>query len=45
VIRAGGLAPHGHEDRALVHYDAEGTPLRGPRSSYRIDLARARYHP
>jgi len=45
VIRAAGLAPTGLEDRALVHYDAERTPLKGPRSNYRIDLARARHRP
>lgn len=43
VVRAGGLAPRGHEDRAWKHYLAEGTPLhRGP-TRYRIDLARARF--
>jgi len=45
VIRAGGLPPRGLEDRALVHYRAEKTPLRGPRTNYRVELARARHRP
>jgi alkylated DNA nucleotide flippase Atl1 len=43
VVRAGGFAPRGHEERARVEYLAEETPLRGPVESYRIDLARARH--
>jgi alkylated DNA nucleotide flippase Atl1 len=43
VIRAGGLPPRGHEDRALLFYRAEGTPLRGPSNNYRVDLLKARY--
>lgn len=39
VLRAGGSPPLGHEARALEHYRAEGTPLRG---SDRVDLAAAR---
>lgn len=27
VIRSDGYAPEGHDDRALKHYEAEGTPL------------------
>jgi alkylated DNA nucleotide flippase Atl1 len=42
VIRAGGLAPRGHEDRALAHYVAEGTPLRHSAGTYRVDVATAR---
>jgi alkylated DNA nucleotide flippase Atl1 len=45
VIRAGGLPPRGLEDRALVHYRSERTPLRGPRATYRVDLAKARHQP
>jgi alkylated DNA nucleotide flippase Atl1 len=43
VIRAGGLPPRGHEDRALALYRAEGTPLKGPSNNYRVDLSKARY--
>jgi len=43
VIRAAGLAPRGHEDRARTHYLAEGTPLKGPNYAYRIDLTKARF--
>jgi alkylated DNA nucleotide flippase Atl1 len=44
VLRASGLAPDGHEAEALIHYQAEGTALRG-NSSWRVDLARARWRP
>ncbi|MQS10306.1 MGMT family protein, partial [Streptomyces alkaliphilus] len=42
VVRAGGYAPAGHEARALAHYRAEGTPLRGL-DPPRVDLPRARW--
>jgi alkylated DNA nucleotide flippase Atl1 len=46
VIRAGGHPPLCHEDRALVHYRAENTPLlpsaAGP---YRVDYPAARWFP
>ena len=46
VVRASGLAPQGHEQRALEHYRAEGTPLRWARSgTFRVDLARASWWP
>ena len=53
VLRASGLPPAGHEERALVHYRAEGTPLVGalpdgagmPPADYRVDLRRARWSP
>lgn len=55
VVRADGRPPSGHEDAALEHYRAEGTPLRWvlePRDpqlhealAYRLDLAAARYRP
>jgi alkylated DNA nucleotide flippase Atl1 len=44
VIRAGGFPPRGHEERARVFYLTEGTPMRGPRDNYRVDLSRARHH-
>ena len=43
VLRAGGLPPTGHEQRALREYLAEGTPLRP--GGERVDLRRARWHP
>ena len=45
VIRAGGHPPIGHEDRALPHYNAEGTPLQAAPDGYRIDYAAARWSP
>ncbi|MCO6009486.1 MGMT family protein [Actinoallomurus purpureus] len=36
VIRADGTPPPGHEQRALKHYRAEGTPLRGDRVDMRL---------
>jgi alkylated DNA nucleotide flippase Atl1 len=43
VVRAGGLAPRGHEVRARSHYLSEKTPLRGTTDTYRIDMGRARH--
>jgi alkylated DNA nucleotide flippase Atl1 len=43
VVRAGGLAPRGHEERAHSHYVAEGTPLRETVGSYRIVMSTARH--
>jgi alkylated DNA nucleotide flippase Atl1 len=43
VVRAGGLAPSGHEARARSHYLSEKTPLKGTTASYRIDMTRARF--
>lgn len=47
VIRAGGHPPIEHEKRALQHYLAEATPLRGDITTgvYRIDYALARWSP
>lgn len=46
VVRAGGWPPQGHEEVALEHYRAEGTPLvRGTLDGLRVDLARARWEP
>lgn len=45
VIRAGGRPPTGHAERARVHYDDEGVPLRpsDDEDGYRIDLAACRW--
>lgn len=43
VLRAGGLPPVGHEERALREYRREGTPLRA--AGDRVDLARACWRP
>jgi len=46
VVRASGLAPQGHEQRALEQYRVEGTPLRWARTgTFRVDLARASWWP
>lgn len=46
VIRASGLPPIGHEDRALEHYRREGTPIQvRSDGSYRVLLASARFDP
>lgn len=46
VIRAGGHPPRQKIDRALEHYQAEGTPLVWTQSgNYRIDLRVAQHHP
>jgi alkylated DNA nucleotide flippase Atl1 len=45
VIRASGQPPLCHDDEALPHYEAEGTPLVPTASGYRIDLRRARHRP
>jgi alkylated DNA nucleotide flippase Atl1 len=44
VIRASGLPPIGHEERARLHYDAEQTPLVTSPYGYKVDLKVARYH-
>lgn len=41
VVRATGHPAAGHEERALAHYAAEGTPVTGER----VDLRRARHRP
>jgi alkylated DNA nucleotide flippase Atl1 len=44
VIRSDGHPPLAHEDRALLAYEAESTPLKWmPDGSYRVDLRLARY--
>jgi alkylated DNA nucleotide flippase Atl1 len=46
VIRSSGHPPVCHEDRALEHYEAEGTPLVHPTSGvYRLNLRLARWWP
>lgn len=45
VIRSTGHPPKGYESRALIHYEAEGTPLVGTGETYRIDLRQARFDP
>ena len=45
VVRAGGHPPIGHEERALAHYNAEGTPLKTGPHGYRVDYAAARWSP
>ena len=45
VVRAGGLPPLHHEERALGHYRAEGTPVRQGASTWRLDMRRARWSP
>lgn len=45
VIRASGHPPIDHEQQALEHYRAEGTPLVWGASGYRVNLAMARYRP
>nr|WP_235480457.1 MGMT family protein [Leifsonia sp. Leaf264] len=44
VIRASGHPPIDHEERALVHYRAEGTPLVTTDAGYRV-AASARWRP
>lgn len=43
VVRASGRAAAGHEDRALEHFRAEGTPTVPTADGYRVDLRRARH--
>lgn len=47
VVRSGGHPPLGHEEAALPHYEAEGTPLAraGTVTGYRVDVERARWSP
>lgn len=45
VIRASGHPPLCHDNEALPHYEAEGTPLVATASGYRINLRLARHRP
>ncbi|MEJ3404330.1 MGMT family protein [Rathayibacter sp. YIM 133350] len=44
VVRAGGLPPREHEERALPHYRDEGTPLVMTAEGYRVATS-ARWRP
>ncbi|HEX6449069.1 MAG TPA: MGMT family protein [Trebonia sp.] len=43
VIHADGTPAPGHDESALAHYLAEGTPLRSARPPVRVDMRRARW--
>jgi len=43
VIHSDGTPAPGHDQAALVHYLAEGTPLRSARPPVRVDMRRARW--
>ena len=45
VVRASGHPAIGHEDRALAHFHAEGTPLITTHDGYRVNLRLARHLP
>jgi alkylated DNA nucleotide flippase Atl1 len=45
VIRSSGHPAIGHEDRALEHFRAEGTPLVTIADGYRVNLRLARHMP
>lgn len=46
VVRSSGHPAIDHEQRALEHYRAEGTPLKWSAGGvYRVDLAAARHMP
>lgn len=46
VVRASGHPPADHEQRALEHYRAEGTPLKwSADGTFRVNLAVARHTP
>jgi len=46
IVRASGHPPAGHEQRALEHHRAEGTPLLWSRAgTWRVDLRRAAWWP
>ena len=43
VIHADGTPAPGHDESALRHYLAEGTPLRSARPPVRVDINQARW--
>ncbi|MCC6270689.1 MAG: MGMT family protein [Microbacteriaceae bacterium] len=43
VVRASGQPPLCHDEEALPHYEAEGTPILPTSTGYRINLRIARY--
>lgn len=45
VIRASGLPPIAHEERARTYYEAEGTPLVTISDGYKVNLRLARHIP
>jgi len=45
VIHSDGTPAPGHDESALPHYLAEGTPLRSARPPVRVDMTRARWTP
>ncbi len=45
VIRASGHPAIGHDDRALEHFRAEGTPLVTTQDGYKVNLRLARHSP
>jgi alkylated DNA nucleotide flippase Atl1 len=45
VTHADGTPAPGHDDRALTHYLAEGTPMRSASSPVRVNMRQARYFP
>jgi alkylated DNA nucleotide flippase Atl1 len=45
VVRASGQPPLCHDEEALPHYEAEGTPILRTSTGYRINLRIARYRP
>lgn len=45
VVHSDGRPADGHEDEALGHYRAEGTPLRHGSSGYRIAMRDALWRP
>lgn len=45
VIHSDGTPAPGHDETALRHYLAEGTPLRSARPPVRVDMRRARWTP
>ncbi|GAA4159923.1 hypothetical protein GCM10022286_15170 [Gryllotalpicola daejeonensis] len=45
VVHSDGRPPDGHEDDALEHYRAEGTPLREGAAGYRLAMREALWRP
>ncbi|HXL95140.1 MAG TPA: MGMT family protein [Streptosporangiaceae bacterium] len=45
VIHSDGTPAPGHDEAALPHYRAEGTPLRSAAPPVRVDMRRARWTP
>lgn len=45
VVRSSGAPALGHESRARVEYEREGTPLVVTPAGYRVDVRAARWRP